>query len=148
MYHTQKSVQKNNQTNFKVKRPLWEQRNRFGARITIMWEEQLVDPLIHQINSQFMWLNTKTTTGHLFLDCPTMKITHIFSLFEICLWILLLILSSGNNISAVAPWTTLSKDFIIVSYRLLKGKPPHPYLEPQSNQSKIQTSPEDAIILM
>ena len=27
----------------KVKRPLWEQRNMFGPRIKIMWEEQLVD---------------------------------------------------------------------------------------------------------
>ena len=33
----------------KVKRPLWEERNMFGARIKIMWEEQLVDPQIHHI---------------------------------------------------------------------------------------------------
>ena len=120
--------------------------NRFGARIKIKWEEQLVDPLIHYINCQLMLLHTKTTTGHPLLDCPTMKKN--FSLFVICLWILLLILSSGNNISAVAPWTTLSKDFIFGCYQLLKGATPHPYLEPQSNQSKIQTSPEGVIILL
>ena len=27
--------------------PLWEQRNMFGARMRIIWEEQLVDHLIH-----------------------------------------------------------------------------------------------------
>ena len=32
-----------------VKSPLWKQRNMFGARIKIMWEEQLVDPSIHYI---------------------------------------------------------------------------------------------------
>ena len=29
----------------KVKRPFFEQSNMFGARINIIWEEQLVDPL-------------------------------------------------------------------------------------------------------
>ena len=29
----------------RVKRPLCEQSNMFGARIKIIWEEQLVDPL-------------------------------------------------------------------------------------------------------
>ena len=32
-----------------VKRPLREQRNMFGARIKIMWEEHLVDPPIHYL---------------------------------------------------------------------------------------------------
>ena len=32
-----------------VKRPLWEPRKVFGARIKIMWEGQLVDPQIHYI---------------------------------------------------------------------------------------------------
>ena len=35
----------------KWKGPLWEQRNMFGARIKILWEEQLVDSLIHYITS-------------------------------------------------------------------------------------------------
>ena len=34
-----------------VKRPLREQRNMFGARIKIKWEEQLVDPLSDYITS-------------------------------------------------------------------------------------------------
>ena len=33
----------------KVKRPFVKQRNMFGARIKIMWEEQLVDPPIDYI---------------------------------------------------------------------------------------------------
>ena len=35
----------------KLERPLRRQRNMFGARIKIMWEEQLVDPPIHNITS-------------------------------------------------------------------------------------------------
>ena len=35
----------------KLNRPLWRQRNIFGARINIMWEEQLVDPPIHYITT-------------------------------------------------------------------------------------------------
>ena len=35
----------------KVKRPLWRQRNMFGARIKIMWEVQLVDPSIDYLTS-------------------------------------------------------------------------------------------------
>ena len=35
----------------KVKRSLWEQRNMLGARIKIMWKEQLVDPPIHNKTS-------------------------------------------------------------------------------------------------
>ena len=42
----------NNQTNSKVKRPLWEQKNMFGTRIMVIWEEQLVDPLILYITSK------------------------------------------------------------------------------------------------
>ena len=33
----------------KVKRPMWEQRNMFGARIKIKLEAQLVDPPIHYL---------------------------------------------------------------------------------------------------
>ena len=33
----------------KVKRPLWRQRNMFGARIKIMLDEQLVDPPVDKI---------------------------------------------------------------------------------------------------
>ena len=36
----------------KVKRPLCEQRNMFGVRRKIMWEEQLVDPPIHLYSNQ------------------------------------------------------------------------------------------------
>ena len=35
----------------KVKRPFAKQRNMFGARIKIVWEEQLVDPPIDYITS-------------------------------------------------------------------------------------------------
>ena len=35
----------------RVKRPFEKQRNMFGARIMIMWEEQLVDPLFDYITS-------------------------------------------------------------------------------------------------
>ena len=48
---TRKRAPKNNEINSKVKRPLWEQRNMLGARIKIMWEEQLVDPLNNYITS-------------------------------------------------------------------------------------------------
>ena len=34
-----------------MKMPFPEQMNMFGARIKIMWEEQLVDPLIHNVTS-------------------------------------------------------------------------------------------------
>ena len=37
-----------------VKRPLWWQKDMFGARIKIMWEEQLVDPLI-EYKGDFIW---------------------------------------------------------------------------------------------
>ena len=42
----------NNETNSKVKRPLWEKKNMFGARIKVNLEEQLVGPLIHYITSR------------------------------------------------------------------------------------------------
>ena len=38
----QKRVPKNNETNSKVKRPLWEQRTMFVTRIKIVWKEQLM----------------------------------------------------------------------------------------------------------
>ena len=44
----------------KVKRPLWEQRNMFGARIKIMWDEQLVDPPIHYLTGVVVpWSSVK-----------------------------------------------------------------------------------------
>ena len=49
VFNTRKRAPKNNQTNCKVKIPLCEQRNMFGARIKIMWQEELVDALIHFI---------------------------------------------------------------------------------------------------
>ena len=47
--NTWKRATKNNEINSKVTKPLWKQRNRFGTIIKIMWEEQLVDPLIYYI---------------------------------------------------------------------------------------------------
>ena len=43
--HNKKGANKNNE----VKRPLWEWKNKFGARIKIMWEEQIDDPPIHYV---------------------------------------------------------------------------------------------------
>ena len=37
---------KGSKKNNEVKRPLLEQRNIFGTRVKIMWEERLVDPPI------------------------------------------------------------------------------------------------------
>ena len=48
---TRKMVKKNNETNSKVKRTLWEQRNLFCARIKIIWDGKFVDPLIHYLPS-------------------------------------------------------------------------------------------------
>ena len=39
-----------------VKRPLWRQRNMFGARLNIMWGEQLVDPSVDYIIPEFISL--------------------------------------------------------------------------------------------
>ena len=46
---TRKRVPKNNERNSEVKKPSWKQMNMFGTRLKIMWEEQLVLPLIHYI---------------------------------------------------------------------------------------------------
>ena len=46
-----KRVPKNKEINSNAKRPLWEQRKVFGARMKNIWEEQLVYPLIHNITS-------------------------------------------------------------------------------------------------
>ena len=48
-----KGTNKNNQ----VKRPLWEQRNMFGPRIKIMWEEQLVDCGSNTIHDSLYFLS-------------------------------------------------------------------------------------------
>ena len=45
--HNEKGANKNNQ----VKRPLQERMQMLGARIKIMWKEQLVDPPIHYLIS-------------------------------------------------------------------------------------------------
>ena len=45
----------------KVKRPLRRQRNMFGARMGIMWEEQLVDPPIDCI---IPGINEEGSTPH------------------------------------------------------------------------------------
>ena len=41
----------------KVKRPMWRQKNMFGARIRIMWEEQLVGPPIDFIFAEGLLLH-------------------------------------------------------------------------------------------
>ena len=55
--HTKRSP-RNNEVNSNVKRPLWEQSKVFGTRRKIMWEWQVVDPLIHFINQQTLNLVT------------------------------------------------------------------------------------------
>ena len=54
----------------KVKRPLRRQRNMFGNKIKIMWEEQVVDPPIDYINKWFYVLSlfdTKTIAVLIYL---------------------------------------------------------------------------------
>ena len=59
-----------------VKRPLWRQRNMFGAIIKIMWEEQLVDPPIGYI----IWL---THFRDLLCHCYITHKCHGILLFQI-----------------------------------------------------------------